>query len=102
MGAFGLSLLGYRRCGWGWLGSRRRKPRAGAWVAGSRLLQFAECAVGAFVDAMEARFVAGGERNGAGLVHQAAEGERQLIAGILGGFDIRQLAIHLAIDERGF
>ena len=49
-GAFGLSLLGYRRCGGGcWLGG----PRADAWVAGSGLLQFTERTVGAFVDPME-------------------------------------------------
>ena len=50
IGGFGLRLLGYSGCGRRcWLGG----PPADAWAAGSRLLQLAERAVGAFVDAME-------------------------------------------------
>jgi len=79
------------RLGFG--GGGRGRLRFGGLLS-SGLLQFAEGAVGAFVDAMETGFVAGGERNGAGLVHQAAEGERQLMARILGGLAFREVPIH--------
>ena len=61
--------------------------------------------MGAFVDAVEAGFVAGGERKGAGFVGEAAEGEREPMAGVAGGglrFGFGQLAAHFTIEERGF
>src|SRR6266704_4739667 len=61
IGARGLRLLDRGHCGRGWFGGRWRKPRADAWV----ILQFAERAVGAFVDAVQTGFVTRGERNGA-------------------------------------
>jgi hypothetical protein len=58
--------------------------------------------VTAFVDAVEAGFVTGNERNGSRLVNQAAESERHPIAGVGGGFGFGQLALHFTIQEGGF
>ena len=59
----------------------------------------------AFVDAVEAGFVAGDERESAGFVGQTAEGCCDLIAGVGGfrlGFVWKQLAVHFTIEKRGF
>jgi hypothetical protein len=44
----------------------------------------------AFVDAVETGFVTGGERNGAGLVDQPAEGERE-VRNSLPVFEVRMV-----------
>jgi hypothetical protein len=58
--------------------------------------------VTAFMDAVEAGFVTGDERNGTRLVDQAAESERHPKAGVGGGFGFGQLALHFTIQEGGF
>jgi hypothetical protein len=57
------------------------------------------------MDTVEAGFVAGDEREGAGFVGEAAEGSRYLIAGVRGfglGVGWKVLAVHFTIEERGF
>jgi len=68
------------------------------------LLQLAERAIGAFMHAMEAGFVAGQEGEGMGLVGQGTEGEREVGGGV-GLGRILQLGLLLddfAVEQGGF
>ncbi len=57
------------------------------------------------MNAVEAGFVAGGKREGAGFIGEPAEGSRDLMAGVSGfGAEIgwKVLAVHFTIEERDF
>jgi hypothetical protein len=100
----GVGRLATLEC-WRLLGPGGRRYNRFGCLLFSRLLQFAERTVTPFVNAVEAGFVAGGEREGAGVVGEPAEGSRKLIAGV-GGFGLgvvwKVLAVHFTIEERGF